>query len=251
MERMTFKNSRNVSLVGNLYPSNSKYIIIMCHGFMSDKHSRGRFPKLAIALNEYGFNVLSFDFSGCGESDDDNLTIEKQEDDLKSAILYAKSNGYENIGLYGYSLGTLICLKNYTPEIKTMVLLGALTDSMKYNWDEFFTKEQMKELRQKGYITQHTYEGLREKIIIDKKILDGFDLINQKELFENVKCPVFIIHGDNDEEENLLCERSKVGIDLLSTDSKLTVLDGANHSFLGHLDIVIKLAVDWFRKYLK
>lgn len=251
MERITFKNSRNLSLVGNLYPSISKSIIIMCHGFMSNKYSRGRFDKLATAFNEYGFNVFSFDFSGCGESDNDSLTIEKEVDDLESAILYVKSKGYEGIALYGHSLGTLICLKGYTPEIITMVLSGALTGSMKYNWEEFFTKEQMEELKEKGYITECICEEVREKIIIDRKILDGFELINQKELLEKVKCPVLLIHGNNDEEEKLLLEKSKVAIDLLSIDSKLKIIDGADHSFFDHFDIVVKLAVDWFKVYLK
>ena len=250
MERVTFRNSRNLYLVGNLYTSNSKSIIIMCHGFTSDKYSSGHFPKLAAAFNEHGFNVLNFDFSGCGESDDDSLTIEKQVDDLKSAILYVKAKGYKKIALYGHSLGTLICLKNYAPEIKTMVLLGALTNSMKYDWEEFFSKEQMEELKEKGYITQYTSEEVRKKIIIHRKILEGFELINQKELLEGVKCPVMIIHGNNDEEESLLWERSKAGIDLLSTDSKLMFIDGADHSFLDHIDKVIESAVDWFMKYL-
>jgi len=251
MERITFRNSRKLSLVGNLYPSNSKSIIIMCHGFTSDKNSRGRFPKLATAFNEYGFNVLSFDFSGCGESDDDSLTIEKEVDDLKSAIVYVKSKGYEKIGLYGHSLGSLICLKNYTHEIKTMVLMGAITDSMKYNWAEFFNKEQMVELKSKGYITQYTSEELRKKIIIDREMLDGFELINQNELLKDIKCPVLIIHGNNDEEEKLLYEKSKAGMYLLSTDSELKIIEGADHSFLGQFDIVINLAVDWFKEYLK
>ena len=250
MERVIFKNSRNLKLVGNLYQSNSKSIIIMCHGFMSNKDSRGRFQKLAIAFNQCGFSALAFDFSGCGESDNDSLTIEKEVDDLKSAILYVKSKGYEKIALYGYSLGTLICLKSYIPEIIVMVLSGALTDSMKYNWNEFFTKEQMEELKEKAYITEYTSEEARETIIIDRKMLEGFELINQKELLRKVKCPVLLIHGDNDDEEKLLYERSKVAINLLSTDSQLKVINGANHSFLDHFDIVVKLAVDWFRKYL-
>lgn len=250
MERVTFKNLRNLKLVGNLYPSNSKSIIIMCHGFMSNKYSRGRFEKLATAFNECGFSALAFDFSGCGESGNDSLTIEKEVDDFKSAILYVKSKGYEKIALYGRSLGTLICLKIYTPEIITMVLSGALTGSMEYNWNEFFTKEQMEELKKKRYITEYTSEEARETIIIDRKILEGFEQINQKELLRKLKCPVLLIHGDNDEEEKLLCERSKVAINLLSTDSRIEVINGANHSFLDHFDVLVKLAVDWFKKYL-
>ncbi len=250
MERVEFKNSRNLTIVGNLYPSTSKSIIIMCHGFMSNKHSKGRFGRLATAFNKNSFSALTFDFSGCGESDDDILTIEKEVDDLKSAIIFVKSRGYKKIALYGHSLGTLICLKSYTPEIITMVLSGALTGSMKYNWNEFFSKEQMQELEDKGYITEYTSEEVREKIIIDRKILEGFELINQKELLENVKCPVLLIHGNNDEEENLLYKRSKAAITLLSNGSQLEVINGANHSFLEHFDIVIKLAVDWFKKHL-
>ena len=217
---------------------------------MSNKYSRGRFEKLAMALNEYNFSALSFDFSGCGESDNDSLTIEKEVDDLRSAIIYVKSKGYEKIALYGHSLGTLICLKSCTPEIITMVLSGALTGSMKYNWNDFFTKEQMEELKEKGYITEHTSEEARDTIIVDRKILEGFELINQRELLSKVKCPVLLIHGDNDEEENLLYERSKVAINLLSTDSKIEVINGANHSFLDHFDILVKLTVDWFKRYL-
>lgn len=250
MERITFNNSQNLTLVGNLYPSVSDSIIIMCHGFLSNKYSKGRFERLINVFNKSGFSALAFDFRGCGESDDDSLTVDKEVDDLKSAIAFAKSKGYKKIALYGHSLGTLICLKCCTSEIITMVLSGALTDSMNYNWDEFFTKDQMQELKEKGYVTALTPNEVREKIIIDKQILIDFELINQKELLKNVTCPVLIIHGNNDEEENLLCERSKSAMTLLSNDSKLEIINGANHSFLEHYDILINFTNDWFIKHI-
>jgi putative redox protein len=75
MEKVTFKNSRNLSLVGNFYPSSPENIIIMCHGFTSDKSSRGRFDRFAYAFHQLGYSILAFDFSGCGKSDDDRLTM--------------------------------------------------------------------------------------------------------------------------------------------------------------------------------
>ena len=96
MERVTFKNSRNLTLVGNLYTAVSDKIIIMCHGFCSDKNSRGRFPRLANKFNEIGYNAFAFDFSGCGESDNDSLTMAKEVDDLKLAIAFIKSRGFDN-----------------------------------------------------------------------------------------------------------------------------------------------------------
>ena len=37
---------------------------------------------------------------------------------------------------------------------------------------------------------------------------------------------------------------------LLSNDSKLEIIDGANHSFRGYYGILIDLANDWFIKHL-
>lgn len=61
-----------------------------------------------------------------------------------------------------------------------MVLSGALTDSMKYNWSEIFTEEQMKELEERGYLTEYTPLEVRKKIVIDKRILKDIEMINQK-----------------------------------------------------------------------
>ena len=250
MVRVTFKNSRDLNLVGNLYEADSKSIIIMCHGFTSDKFSRGRFEKLSKAFTGLGYNALAFDFSGCGESDDDSLSVDKEVDDLKWAIKFVKDRGYNEIGLYGHSLGTLICLKSFTDEIKTMVLSGALTDSMKYNWDKEFTRKQMVELKEKGYITESRPNDIRENIIIDKQALRDFDIINQKELLKDITCHILIIHGNEDEEERLLLERSKRGMSLLSKDSKLEIIHGANHSFMEHFDILTNLASDWYLEHM-
>jgi alpha-beta hydrolase superfamily lysophospholipase len=133
MERVTFKNSRNLTLVGNLHSTPSKSAIVLAHGFTSDKSSDGRFDRLGESLHSLGYSVLAFDFGGCGESDDDILNIDHQLDDLKSAISFVQSKGAGAIGLHGHSLGSLICLKSCSPKIATMLLTGALTDSMHYD----------------------------------------------------------------------------------------------------------------------
>ncbi|WP_454051922.1 alpha/beta hydrolase [Clostridium sp. Marseille-Q7071] len=245
MERITFINSRNLKLVGNIFPTKSKSIIIFAHGFISDKRSKGRFPRLVEAFNQCRYNVLTFDFCGCGESDDDSITVSKEIDDLNSAIKFVKSLGYKKIGLYGHSLGSLICL------IDTMVLSGALTGPMKYNWSEYFTEEQIKELNEKGYITENITEGIRKQVIIDKQMLMDFELTNQSELMKNIHCPILLIHGNNDEEEKLLCENSKRAMTLLPKESRLEIIDGADHSFLEYYDTLINLTKDWFLNHLE
>jgi pimeloyl-ACP methyl ester carboxylesterase len=190
--------------------------------------------------------VLAFDFSGCGESDNDRITIAKEIDDLQSAISFVKSLDYVNIALHGHSLGTRVCLECYTPQVSAMVLTGACTGPMKYNWEDHFTKEQLQELEEKGYITEYSE---KRKILIDQQMLLDFELVDQKKLLSSIKCPVLIIHGDADEEERELCQLTKQGMKWLSKESRLEVIQGATHSFTNHLPLVEKLATDWFLKY--
>lgn len=249
MEKIRFKNSRNLNLIGEFFASDSKSMIIMAHGFTGDKSEFGRFDKLAESFNKSGFNVLTFDFSGCGESDDDLLSDDKQIDDLNSAIKYAKAKGFKKIGLFGYSLGGLICLRCFTTDIVTMVLLAPVTDKVKYSSDKIFSKEQLEKLEEKGYITIIREGGLRKKVLIDKQMLIDRENLDQKKLLKNINCQILIIHGNKD--ESVPYSDSKEAIKLLSSDSKLETIDGANHGFYEQLDAVIKLAKSWFLEHLK
>jgi len=246
MEHVIFKNSRNLCLAGCLYPAESEIIIIMCHGFMSDKSSLGRFDRLAESFQKSGFNVLTFDFSGCGESDADVITISGEVDDLQSAVAFAKCKKFRKIAFYGHSLGTLICLKAFTPDIITLVLTGAVTDSIKYKWDDYYSGEQLEELKNKGFITAIDRTGKSRQI--SGETLSGFEKIEQKNLLETITCPVLIIHPDAkyDWEEQQLLKGSRQAMNYLSRDSVLEIVKGKSHSLADYIDQVIELANKWF-----
>lgn len=247
-ERVEMKNSRQLTLIGNFFPASTDAIVIMCHGFTSDKSSRGRFDRFALRFQKSGFNVLAFDFSGCGESDDDSLTMAKQADDLQSVLTVVKQRGFQKIALYGHSLGSRICLMCYSEDIQTMVLTGASTGGTVYHWDDHFTAEQIKELAESGKITEQLAKGPRKTIIIDQQMLLDFEQCDQKKLLSLIKCPVLIIHGNCDEEERMLSELSRAGMKWLPKESKLEIIDGAVHSFMDHLDVVEDHANDWLIK---
>lgn len=250
MYRVTFSNTRRRTLVGILYQTQSKSIIIMCHGFTSDKFSQGRAEQLAKAYETVGYSVLMFDFSGCGESDDDILTIDKEIDDLQSAISYVRSIGYKNIGLYGHSLGAYICLQCSTDDITTMVLTGALTGRMFYTWEDYFTPEQLVELAKSGHIVFPVTQQFRNSLIIDKSVLDEFSNVDHIVLLSQVKQPVLLIHGDGDDEAKQLLKNSQQGLGMLPAGSKIEVIEGAPHSFMEHIDKVIQLSIRWYLQRL-
>jgi pimeloyl-ACP methyl ester carboxylesterase len=250
MDRIYFQNSRHLTLIGCFHEANSQAAIVMAHGFTNDKSSQGRFDALADTFNRSGYNVLRFDFSGCGESSKDILSTHNMIDDLRCAIEFVRKRGCTAIALYGQSLGGLICLKCNDPGIRTMVLTGTPTDFMKYDWSEYYSEEQLREIRAKGYLTAKDRTG--EDRLIGRELLRSFEEINQRELLSEIPCPVLLIHGNdpNDWEENLLLERSKKGIALLPAGSQLEIIDGANHTFQDHLDRVIVEANNWYSKYL-
>jgi len=56
MEKVNFKNSRGLNLVGQYYPSENKKIIILVHGWCSNK-DRKRFLKLAEIFIGFRFPI--------------------------------------------------------------------------------------------------------------------------------------------------------------------------------------------------
>jgi len=247
IHEVSFKNSKGLTLRGNLWPASSKSIIIMAHGSGSNRFASGLFTDLAKRLNEKNYNILVFDFSGHGKSTDTIFTLNQSVDDVASAIHFVKKNGYENIMLLGHSLGAYACLKNYSPTIKRMVLIGGLTGPVDWSWEDMCTKEQINNMKKTGYIEAEVNDGLRAKLKIDGKLLDDLRAINEKELLQDVKCPVLIIHGDADQQERDLYKSTRKGIDYFPSKPDIKCIKGASHSFLEKLRDLISLVVPWLQ----
>lgn len=245
-ERVNFRSSHGLKLSGTWYPARTDAALVCAHGFAGEKTSKGRFTRLGEELSPLGYNVFSFDFAGCGESDDVLLTSARQQDDLRNAIAYAKRRGMKRIALVGNSMGSYIALRVYTPEIETMFLLAALTGPTKYDWEAFYSPEQVREWRTTGCVTMTRDEPYFRRTVVDGKLLDECGSFDQGELLRRVQCPVLIIHGDGDEEERKLLAQSRKGIELLPAGSRLVVLPGANHRMEGRLDEIVELAKEWF-----
>lgn len=250
MQRVTFKNSRGLTLVGNFYPADSRRIVILVHGFTGDKSEGGKFDRLAQTLLEKNFNVFAFDFSGCGESDDDALTVAKQNDDLRCAIDFVLQKGLSPLGIMGYSLGALVTANVWDEKMKTIVFWAPVTHSHP-NVRSRFSSEQLAELEEKGYITRMKEQGVRKKIVIDKQLLEERTNINQKELLIKITCPVLILHGDQDQRVPLA--DSQQAMQFLSPQSRLEVIQGADHYLQEsvYLDRFVELTVDWLSSSLR
>lgn len=245
MEKVTFQNPEGLNLVGNLHipEVDTKSLILMIHGFTSNK-DRPRFVKAAEVFSKNCFAALRFDCSGCGESDDSEITIERQLSDVKAALDFVKNKGYENIGLLGESLGGLYSLMAYCPNIKTMVLWAPVTISKKPGFCK--DPEKMKELKEKGFILKYKDE---KYFRLGKQYLEERQSINQKTLVSPVRCPVLMLLGTED--NTIVKSDLEKAVHYLSPESELVMIEGENHQFRNKTDKDISLSLDWFRKYLE
>lgn len=248
MQSVSFKNSRGLNLAGNFYDIGARKGIVIAHGFAGDKLGTGKYEKLAAKLNEAQFNVLAFDFSGCGESDDDTLTLEKHVDDLKVAIHFLKQEGSSSVGLVGYSLGGLVAAMVWDEDVRTLVLWAPVTSAKKEPRSSY-SSEQLAELDRTGFITKIKDHGPRSKVIIDGKMLEERRNIRQKELLSRITAPVLIIHGDQD--EKVPVESSRRAIQYLSPSSMLKVVAGGTHDLNQQMDKYIPVTVQWFLQHLR
>lgn len=244
MEKISFLNSRGKKIVANFWASNKHALVIIAHGFTRDKSELGKFDKIATELNKAGFAVLAFDFTGHGESDDEEITIKKEIDDMESALLFAKALGYKKIGLFGHSLGGYISLKSYNPKVKAMVLIAPVTDKPKYDLNKKYSPTQIEELKEKGVMVKTRSVGIRKKFLIHKEFFEDRVKIKPTEFLNKINCPVLAIHGDKD--KIIPITDSKTVMKYLPKESKLEIIENEEHNFEKSTDKVSKLAKEWF-----
>jgi uncharacterized protein len=127
----------NILLKGWVIPAKSekKQMVILAHGYGENRSMAKAALPVAQALHQQGIATLLFDFRGAGESAGDKTTIGIEEkDDLLAAIAFAKANGYEQIGLLGFSMGaaTSIVTAAESTDVKAIVADSSFSDLRPY-----------------------------------------------------------------------------------------------------------------------
>lgn len=245
-ETVTFKNTRGLSLVGDFFYVKNSPIVVMVHGLTGDRHEGGRFDQTAAEFQKEGFNIFRFDFSGCGESDDDSLTEEKQIDDLRSALKLVTEKGFDNIVLLGLSFGGLISARVFDDRIKTIILWAPVTNTA-INSEDYYGPEAVRELQERGSITRIRSKVKRQQVVISEKLFQEWKKIDQQELLSRISVPVLIIHGDQDNRVSLV--DSQKAMRYLPNGSRLEVIKGADHIFNDYVKEFITTSVVWLKSH--
>jgi uncharacterized protein len=151
----------------------SRKVVIISHG-LEGNSSRAYMQGMARALSGGGFDVICWNFRGCGGEMNRMLRFYHSgaTDDLDLVIKHAVSKKYDEIYLVGFSLGGNLTLKYLgerppLPEIKRAVAFSVPLD---------LHASCLKISKPANWIYSNRFlKSLKSKVIQKAKIMDGLD----------------------------------------------------------------------------
>lgn len=242
VELVTFY-SEGQRLFGNLHlPYNKAPCVITLHGLESSKDSY-KWPIMATTLCEAGYACLRFSFRGCGEGVErsegnfEDVSLTARIKDYKSALQFLEDTNKINmskLGVIGSSFGGMVAIAAQDKRIKAMVTMGTPYKIPRYE------KPQIP--REVGeYYILPSGRKFKKNFYEDLKRYDLLQSIRNAP-------PILILQGSSDEIVPL--EHAVKLHEAAPEPKKVEIIENANHIFSNGLDKVIKLSLDWFRKYL-
>ena len=147
---------------------------------------------IAAALIDHGYNVLMFDLRGCGESEGGMVSGGYHEKkDVLGAVEYVRKRGFSNIGVIGFSLGSVSTLlaAAETKDIDAIVADSSYADLNDIMGPEFSKRTKAPQI-------------LLKPMLFMIKVMFGVDF----SAIRPIDCvpeinprPIFFIHGEEDD----------------------------------------------------
>ncbi|EAR98281.2 alpha/beta hydrolase family protein (macronuclear) [Tetrahymena thermophila SB210] len=198
-EDFDLKNKRDQTIKCSLFRQKSyefgsqQNCVIFCHGNSGNRTAI--FECLNFILDR-GFLAFCFDFTGCGNSDGDHITLGyKESQDLETVVDYVKSLGYVNkIAIWGRSMGaatTLLYVKE-NPNAVDAICLDSPFANLKILIYEFIQKFKVFA----DIFGDILYQKVKAQIEQDWNV--NIDNINPIECTQHVRIPAIFLHALHD-----------------------------------------------------
>lgn len=236
---VTFRNNRQ-QLIGILHVPNGLSreekapAIAMFHGFTGNKTETHRlFVQIARDLCDAGFVLLRFDFRGSGDSEGEfeDMTVPGEVSDAKRSLEFLRGQpeiDEERIGVIGLSLGGRVAtiLASVDQRVKFVILLSPALGPLKEKFTSLMDDEPLKRLESGEAVKVSNGWYLK------KSFFDTLDDPVPLNVMDEIRAPVLIIHGENDQVVPI--ETSKKGYGIirnLNEKNELHVVKGSDHTF--------------------
>ena len=248
-KKVKFKNDLGQELDARIeFPAKEvKSIALFAHCFTCNKNLTA-IRNIIRALNKNGIAVLSFDFTGLGESEGDfvNTNFSSNVNDLVSAAKFLEANYSAPEILIGHSLGgaAVIFAAKHIPSVKAVATIGAPSHPKHVS---NLLRSGIDEINEKGEALLEI--GGRE-FKIQKQFLDDINEKNMEETLKSLRLPLLVLHSPQD---------TTVGIENAAQIYKsawhpksFISLDGASHLLFNKEDSIYvgKMIANWAERYI-
>lgn len=250
MAEVRFSTPRGVELAGTfINPVDTQgAAVIFAHGFLVDRHAVGWFDKFAARYRSLGYATLMFDFSGCGDSDEDVITLDHQIEDMRSASGWLADQGFSRQIVHAHGFGAEAALAAHSALTEAYVLTSPSIEPQSVEWERVFSEQQLTELEQFGHtrIPNDASRG-RDHFIISKKILSDLSLADPARLLDGVDKPILMIFDAIDHARGMapLSDQAHAYMNNLSREVVLDTVDFSAGVTPTGLDAEWNLAKEW------
>ena len=217
-------------------------LLVMIHGFSSNKHEDNRYLKIAEELKEIGVNSIMFSQCGHEESKEDfiNYTLDNIIDDTYSCIEYMIDNyqiDKNNISLIGYSMGArIVSLIMNKIKAKNIVLIAGANYKGLSNDNDSFLGHDVNDLRKQAneHNCVNIYDPFEDRYLkLSKRFIENMEEYNPIEQLNKYNGNALIIHGMKDDIVSIK-KSYLVYNELINTKEKrLIIFKDSDHSFGG------------------
>lgn len=250
-EKITFENSRGEKLAAKIeFPIDQKphNFVVFAHCFTCNKNFKA-VRYIIKSLTAEGFGVLSFDFTGLGESEGDfaDTTFSSSVDDLICAVNFLKDNFEMPTMVVGHSLGgaAVILAASQFDEIKAVVTIGTPSSPQHV---KHLLQNNIEEIKEKG-VAKVSIGG--RPFFVKKEFLDDIDNQDPLEIINKMRKSYLFLHSPQDQ---------IVGIDNAAElyqaahhPKSFISLDGADHLLTNEKDscYVGDMIANWAKHYVE
>ncbi|WOK91337.1 hypothetical protein Cni_G00028 [Canna indica] len=239
----TITNNHGEKIVSLLHETGSKKLVILCHGFRSSKEDE-IIVNLGAAITSKGLSVVSFDFSGNGESEGafEYGNYWKEVEDLHSIVMHFSKQKYEISAIVGHSKGgdvVLLYASKYR-DVHTVINLSGRF-ALERGIERFLGEDFLQRIKKDKFTDVTDRKGTYR--VTEESLMDRLN-IDMRAACLSIEngCRVFTVHGSADE---TIPVEDAFEIAKLISNHKLHIIEGANHCYTKHQEELANVVVDF------
>ncbi|ANM63818.1 alpha/beta-Hydrolases superfamily protein [Arabidopsis thaliana] len=273
-QKIVILNSHNENLVGLLHETGSTEIVVLCHGFRSNKNFE-IMKNVAVAIEREGISAFRFDFSGNGYVFLSCIILNKlvfvltlglwcfhsfresegsfyygnynyEADDLHSVIQYFSNLNRVVTIILGHSKGgdvVLLYASKYH-DIPNVINLSGRYD-LKKGIGERLGEDFLERIKQQGYID--VKDGDSGYRVTEESLMDRLNTdMHEACLKIDKECRVLTVHGSGD--ETVPVEDAKEFAKIIP-NHELQIVEGADHCYTNYQSQLVLTVMEFIKSH--